>query len=112
MTGPSKRRLARPMTTDAYPSEVTEDDIMLIGAALVQAACGMAMLGHESPAGLTSYVDPEDMPSWHGKFVLDMVAQSQGISSDKVKNDALDRIYGFVWQTGSMHRLAEAVEED
>ena len=111
MTGPRAPRPPRPLTTDAYPTEITEDDLLMIGAALVQSACSMASLGHESPAGLSDYVNPDDMPTWHARFVLDMVAHSQGIGQDKRKNDALDRIHGFVWQTGAMHRTAVAVAE-
>ena len=111
MTGPRTRRPPRSLTTDAYPTEITEDDLLMIGAALVQSACSMAALGHESPAGLSDYVDPGEMPSWHARFVLDMVAHSQSIGQDKMKNDALDRIYGFVWQSGAMHRTAAAISE-
>ena len=28
--------------------------------------------------------------------------------SDKRKNDALDRIHGFLWQSGMMHLIADA----
>ena len=111
MTGPRTHRPPRTLTTDAYPIEITEDDLLMIGAALVQSACSMASLGHESPAGLSDYVNPDDMPTWHARFVLDMVAHSQGIGQDERKNEALDRIHGFVWQTGAMHRTAEAVAE-
>lgn len=111
MSGPQTYRAARPMTTDAYPTHITPDDLMLIGAALVQSACGMNALGHESPAGLADYVDPTVMPTWHSRFVLDMVAYSQGLAQDQRKNDALNRIHGFTWQTGMMHRTAGAVAE-
>lgn len=104
----SQHRAARPMTTDAYPVEITPEDFMLLGAALVSAACGMTSLGHESPAGLTQYVDPDVMPTWHARFVLDMVAHSQDVAPSDRKNDALDRIYGFVWQSGAMHAAAVA----
>lgn len=111
MRGPSIPRGPRPFTTDAYPTEISPDDLVMIGAALVQAACAMASAGHESPAGLVDYVDPDSLPSWHAHFVLDMVAHSQGITQDARKNDALDRIHGFVWQTGQMHRTAEAISQ-
>lgn len=111
MTSPRTSRPPRPLATDAYPTQITEDDLLMIGAALVQSACSMASLGHESPAGLSDYVNPDDMPTWHARFVLDMVAHSQGIGSDARKNGALDRIHGFVWQTGAMHRTADVVAE-
>jgi hypothetical protein len=100
------------MTTDAYPTEITPEDLMLIGHSLVMAACGMNALGHESPAGLADYVDPTAIEAWHGRFVLDMVAYSQGMVQDQRKNDALDRIHGFAWQTGMMHHAAEASAEE
>lgn len=111
MNGPRTPRDPRPMTTDAYPTEITPEDLMLIGSSLVMAACGMNALGHESPAGLADYVDPTAIEAWHGRFVLDMVAYSQGMVQDQRKNDALDRIHGFAWQTGMMHRAAEAAAE-
>ena len=111
MTSPRTSRPPRPLATDAYPTQITEDDLLMIGAALVQSACSMASLGHESPAGLSDYVNPDDMPTWHARFVLDMVAHSQGIGSDARKNGALDRIHGFVWQAGAMHRTADVVAE-
>lgn len=112
MNGPSTpRRGTRPMTTDAYPTRITPEDLMLIGAALVTSACGMNVLGHESPAGLVDYVNPDDMETWHARFVLDMVANSQGMVQDERKNAALDRIHGFVWQSGMMHRMADAAAE-
>ena len=109
MTGPRTLRGSRPLTTDDYPAQITPDDLMLIGSALVSAACSMNALGHESPAGLADYVDPDAMTSWHARFVLDMVAETQGIAQDDRKNDALDRIHGFMWQTGMMHRTANEV---
>lgn len=111
MNGPRTPRDPRPMTTDAYPTEITPEDLMLIGHSLVMAACGMNALGHESPAGLADYVDPTAIEAWHGRFVLDMVAYSQGMVQDQRKNDALDRIHGFAWQTGMMHHAAEASVE-
>lgn len=111
MNGPRTPRGPRPLTTDAYPTQITPEDLTLIGAALVGAACGMNTLGHESPAGLADYVDPTAMETWHGRFVLDMVAYSQGSAQDQRKNDALDRIHGFAWQSGMMHRMADAAAE-
>lgn len=108
MSGPRKRRVTRPMTTDAYPTEVSVEDLTRIGEVLLNAAAGMAVLGHESPAGMADYVERDDLPSWHAQFVLDMVALSQGIGQDERKNEALDRIYGFAWQTGWADRGAEA----
>ena len=99
----------RPMTTDDYPSELTTEDLARIGEALLNAAATMASLGHESPSGLVDYVNRDAMPSWHAQFVLDMVAYSHGLVQDEMKNEALDRIHGLVWQTGWMHRLAEVV---
>ena len=107
MNGPRTPRGPRPMTTDAYPTEITPEDLMLIGSSLVMAACGMNALGHESPAGLADYVNPDDMDTWHSRFVLDMVAHTQGMVQDERKNAALDRVSGFVWQTGMMDRAAE-----
>ena len=95
------------MVTDAYPSRITPEDLLSIGAALVYAACSMNALGHESPAGLADYVNPDDMDTWHSRFVLDMVALTQGMAQDERKNAALDRVSGFVWQTGMMDRAAE-----
>lgn len=109
MSGPRTPRNIRPVSTSDYPTEVTTDDLARIGEALLNAAATMAALGHESPRGLVEYVNRDDMPSWHAQFVLDMVAHSQGPIQDELKNDALDRIYGLVWQTGRMHLIAEAV---
>lgn len=78
MRGPSESRPARPFTTDAYPERVTDEDARLIGLALLGAAANMASMGHEGPAGLASYVNPAGLPSWHARFVLDMVAGAQG----------------------------------
>lgn len=108
MRGPSTHRDARPTTTAAYPERVTYDDLAEIGAALLNAAAGMAVLGHESPAGLASYVNPGDMPSWHARFVLDMVAFSQGVARDEEKERALDRLYGFAWQSGAVTHVSDA----
>lgn len=112
MIGPATHRGPRPLTTDAYPEHITAEDFALIGAALVGAACGMNALGHTSPVGLVEYVSPDALPTWHGRFVLDMVAYSQGFVQDELKNDALDRISGFMWQTGMMHHMADIVAAD
>ena len=103
-------RPIRPLTTDAYPDHITPGDLAMLGSALLSAACAMNALGHDSPTGLADYVDPTALgDTWHARFVLDMVAYAAAVSPDKRKHDALDRIHGFVWQSGMMHEIAEAV---
>lgn len=108
MRGPSTPRGVRPFTTDAYPEHVTPKDALIIGQTLLGALAAMHSLGHESPAGMRDYINPDDMPSWHGRFVLDMVAGAQGFPSD-AKNEALDRLHGFAWQSGLMHNMADVI---
>lgn len=107
MRGPSTPRPARPMTTTAYPEVVTYDDLAQIGAALLTAGAAMTTMGHESPEGLSCYVSREDMPTWHAQFVLDMVAISQSVTHDEMKEAALDRISGLAWQSGAAALAAE-----
>lgn len=109
MQGPSTPRGYRPMTTDAYPDGVTPADFERIGRALVGAACTMVILGHEGPGGMADYVNPDDMPGWQERFVLDMVALTHGIGRSDRKEAALDRVHGFVWQSGQMDEAAEAM---
>lgn len=102
-------RPARPLTTDAYPDHVTSDDLALIGSALLAAACAMNAAGHDGLAGLADYVDPTALgDTWHARLVLDMVAYGAAFTPDKRKNDALDRVHGFLWQSGMMHLIADA----
>lgn len=49
---PRAPRDPHPFTTDAYPGEVTTEDLAAIGEALLGAMAGMFAMGHASTAGL------------------------------------------------------------
>lgn len=97
-----------PFTTDAYPCEVTAEDLAAIGEALLGAIAGMFAMGHASTAGLADYVAIEEL-DWRARLVMDAVALSHDCEWSDRKRAAMDRMSGFVWQSGWMHRVADQV---
>ena len=107
---PRAPRDPHPFTTDAYPREVTTEDLAAIGEALLGAIAGMFAMGHASTASLADYVATENL-DWRAQLVMDAVALSHDHEWSDRKRAAMDRMSGFVWQSGWMHRVADQVAE-